>query len=138
MSQHERPELYTLEAHATIKNHGKHPGRGPQLNSPSPGRHGANRKFQRRLQEPQGFQGVSHPAQVKGSMLLLKFPVVPPGQPTPAGELARTRALGTGASPQPSASLHPLFSLGDLSQFVSYCSLHVILCEEKKKKSKSF
>lgn len=135
-SQQESLALYTLEAHATSKDHRKHPGRGPQLNSPSPGRHGAHRKFQRCLREPQGFRVVSHPTQVNRHTLLPKFLLVPLGQLTPAGDLARTRALGTGASPQPaawpSASLHPLFSLGELSQFVSYFSLHVILCEKKK------
>lgn len=74
--------------------------------------------------------------------MLPKFPVIPLGQLSTAGQLANTRAVGTGASPQlpapPTASLHTLFSLGGISQvcFINR-PLHHSPSGGKKKKNKN-
>lgn len=122
-SQQKSPAQYALQAHTTVKTNGKLTGKGPQLISAIPGRHGALGKFRGWLQDPQGPCGVRHPAQKSaGARRCPNSPGSLWGSP-PQQESQQevTRALGTGASPQlaawPSASPHPRFSLGGLSRF---------------------
>jgi len=91
--------------------------------------------FRRGCGNPNRLEGTK----ANGSALLPRFPVTPLGQPTPAGELASTRAPGTGASPQPaarpSASRHPLSSLGGFC-VTFFSPLHASLSPRGENKTK--